>query len=151
MLYNDLEEILSLQKLAYQSEAKLFNDYTIPPLTQTIEEIRNDYKKQLFLKALLEEKIVGSVRAYKKEGVCYIGRLFVHPKHQNRGIGKKLMVHIEDCFSEVDKYSLFTGKKSKKNIYFYESLGYNQVKEEQLNNKVRLIYFEKSTNWMVEV
>jgi hypothetical protein len=31
----DYEEILDLQKLAYQSEAIIFNDFTIPPLTQT--------------------------------------------------------------------------------------------------------------------
>ena len=36
-LYSDLEEILALQKLAYQSEAELYDDYTIPPLTQSLE------------------------------------------------------------------------------------------------------------------
>jgi hypothetical protein len=32
--FEDLAEILSLQKLAYQSEAAICNDYTIPPLVQ---------------------------------------------------------------------------------------------------------------------
>jgi hypothetical protein len=31
----DAGEILRLQKLAYQSEARIYNDYTIPPLLQT--------------------------------------------------------------------------------------------------------------------
>lgn len=35
----DAEEILKLQKLAYQIEAERYNDYNIPPLKQTIEEI----------------------------------------------------------------------------------------------------------------
>ena len=35
----DLEEILKLQYLAYQSEAKLFGNMDIPPLKQTIEEV----------------------------------------------------------------------------------------------------------------
>ena len=35
----DAKEILDLQKLAYQSEAEIYNDYTIPPLTQTLEEM----------------------------------------------------------------------------------------------------------------
>ena len=33
----DLEEILKLQYLAYQSEAKLFGNMEIPPLMQTLE------------------------------------------------------------------------------------------------------------------
>jgi hypothetical protein len=35
----DTKEILDFQKLAYQSEAEIYNDYTIPPLTQTLEEM----------------------------------------------------------------------------------------------------------------
>jgi hypothetical protein len=30
---DDLREILALQKLAYQSEAELYDDHSIPPLT----------------------------------------------------------------------------------------------------------------------
>ena len=33
---SDMAEIRDLQKLAYQTEAILYNDWTIPPLTQTI-------------------------------------------------------------------------------------------------------------------
>lgn len=34
----DLQKILDLQYLAYQSEAKLFNNIDIPPLKQTLED-----------------------------------------------------------------------------------------------------------------
>jgi len=36
----DLEKILELQYLAYRSEAKLFGNMDIPPLKQTIEELK---------------------------------------------------------------------------------------------------------------
>ena len=39
----DAKEILDLQKLAYRSEAEIHYDDTLPPLTQTREEIRNDF------------------------------------------------------------------------------------------------------------
>lgn len=39
----DLEEILKLQYLPYQSEAKLFGDMNIPPLKQTIEELGEEF------------------------------------------------------------------------------------------------------------
>jgi hypothetical protein len=41
---SDLKQILDLQYLAYQSEARLINDFTIPPLKQTSEEIEQEYQ-----------------------------------------------------------------------------------------------------------
>ena len=37
----DLSEILDLQYLAYQSEARLFDDEYIPPLKQTLVDVEN--------------------------------------------------------------------------------------------------------------
>jgi hypothetical protein len=76
---SDAEEILALQKLAYRSETEIYNDFNIPPMVQTLESIQKDFKNQVFLKALIDGRIIGSVRAYSKEGICYIGRLVVHP------------------------------------------------------------------------
>ena len=46
----DLEKILELQYLAYQSEAKLFGNMDIPPLKQTIEEVYDEFHKGIILK-----------------------------------------------------------------------------------------------------
>lgn len=35
----DLKEILELQYRAYRSEAEIYNDYTIQPLVQTMDEL----------------------------------------------------------------------------------------------------------------
>ena len=40
----DAEEILKLQKLPYQSEAEIYNDYSLPPLTHSIREIEAEYE-----------------------------------------------------------------------------------------------------------
>lgn len=34
----DAKEILELQKLAYVSEAEIYNDYSIPPMMQTLDQ-----------------------------------------------------------------------------------------------------------------
>lgn len=125
---SDAEEILSLQKLAYQSEAEIYNDFNIPPLVQTLEEIKKDFGIQFLLKAVMDEKIIVSVRAFVKEGTCYIGRLIVHPDFQNQGIGTKLMVEIEKIFSTCQRFELFTGARSERNLYLYQKLGYKIFK-----------------------
>jgi len=139
---SDAEEILSLQKLAYKSEAELYNDFSIPPLVQSLEELTDDLKKLFFLKVVTDGRIIGSVRAYSKDNVCYIGRLIVHPDYQNRGIGKEIMNAIEKCFKGA-RYELFTGHLSKKNITFYEKLGYKKFMTENVRDNLLFVYMEK--------
>ena len=64
----DLHEILALQYLAYQSEARLFDDLDIPPLRQTLPDVEDEYQRGIILKALDEDRIVGSVRAHIDKG-----------------------------------------------------------------------------------
>jgi GNAT superfamily N-acetyltransferase/NAD-dependent dihydropyrimidine dehydrogenase PreA subunit len=138
----DLDEILNLQKLAYQSEAAIYNDFAISPLTQTLEELLEEAKRLIILKVIEDRKIVGSVRAFEKDGTCYIGRLIVHHDYQNRGIGKKLMNAVEKCF-EGCRFELFTGHLSEKNLALYEKLGYNRFKVENITDDLQFIYMEK--------
>jgi len=140
---SDAEEILALQKLAYRSEAEIYNDFKIPPLVQTLENIEKDFENQIFLKALMDGRIIGSVRAYSKEGACYIGRLIVHPDFQNRGIGTKLMNEIEGIFTTCKRFELFTGVRSEKNLYLYQKLGYKIFKTANITDQTTIVFLEK--------
>jgi GNAT superfamily N-acetyltransferase len=139
----DAGEILALQKLAYQSEAMLNDDWTIPPLTQTLLEIEAEFVAKVFLKAVCADRIIGSVRASLDCGTCMIGRLIVHPDCQGKGIGTSLMGRIEAVFSHAERFELFTGTRSIHNIRLYQRLGYRECREEDLSPKVRLVFMEK--------
>ena len=139
----DAPEILALQKLAYQSEAALHDDYTIPPLTQTLEEIQAEFDQQLFLQATSEGRIVGSVRGALRDGTCYVGRLIVHPDVQNQGLGARLLSEIERAFGQAQRFELFTGHKSERNLAFYRRRGYRPFKEHQVSDKLTLVFLEK--------
>ena len=141
--FKDLQTILELQKLCYEENAERYNDFNIPPMVQTLEQIQDEFDVNVILKAEDESKIVGSVRAYENDDVCYIGRLIVHPDSQNKGVGAKLMAAIESKFPTVSKYELFTGYKDKKNLYFYGKLGYIFFREENMGDNVRLVLLEK--------
>ena len=140
----DAPEILKLQKLAYLSEAALYNDYSIPPLTQTLTETREDFENYIILKATSDGVIVGSVRGQLTEdNSCYIGRLMVHPDFQKRGIGSRLLQAIQDEFKQVKRYILATGQASVDNIRLYNKLGFNQYDTEHMNDKVTIVHLEK--------
>ncbi len=138
----DLQTILDLQYIAYQSEAKLFNSQDIPPLKQTIREVYDEFCKGIILKAVDNGAIIGSVRAYSKNGTVYIGKLMVHPTCQGRGIGTKLLAEIEKYYP-YGRYELFTSTRSIKNIQMYERLGYNAFKEKEVKDNLRFVYLEK--------
>lgn len=142
----DLEGILKLQYLAYQSEAKLFGDIDIPPLKQTIEEVYDEFQKGTVLKAVDDRGvIIGSVRAYQESGTVYIGKLMVHPKMQKKGIGTRLLLEIENEYPS-QRYELFTSTKSINNIRLYERLGYKIFKQEAVSQELQFMYLQKCRN-----
>jgi ribosomal protein S18 acetylase RimI-like enzyme len=143
----DAAEILKLQKLAYQSEAAIYNDYTLPPLMQTLEGMAADLRNQTVLKDTASSRIIGSVRGYVKDGTGYIGRLIVHPDCQNQGIGTQLMGAIEKRLVQAKRYELFTGHKSERNLRLYEKLGYAVCRREPVNEGLEFLYLEKHNNF----
>ncbi|GMK37344.1 N-acetyltransferase [Paenibacillus sp. CCS19] len=141
----DAPLILALQKLAYRSEALFYNDFNIEPLLQTLEHLLQQFDDHIVLKAVVDGRIVGSVRAVERDGTCFIGKLMVDPAYQNQGIGKQLMRQIEALFPQA-RYELFTGFKSFRNIALYEKLGYHIYHERVITSHFSLIYLEKKSS-----
>ena len=50
---------------------------------------------------------------------------------------------IEKEFETTERFELFTGSLSEKNIYFYKKLGYEIYREEVQSEKVTLVFMEK--------
>ena len=132
----DLERILEVQKLAYESEARLYDDWNIQPLTQSLAELKIDFSEKVFFKAKVKGNLVGSVRTYELDG--HIGRLIVHPNWQGKGIGTALMRNVEKAFSHMQYFELFTGFRSENNIGFYQILGYGIYKSKGI-----LVFMQK--------
>ena len=141
---DDLKNILSLQKQAFSSEADIYDDFDkSPPLLQTLIEITKEFSESVFLKALLREEIVGSVRGYQVNETVFIKRLIVSPSYQNQGIGTKLMKTIEESFKDNKRYELYTGHKSTRNLRLYYKLGYKEFKRIFIHKNLTMIYLEK--------
>ena len=140
----DLQEILELQYLAYQSEAALFKDKNIPPLRETIEEVTKEYNNGTILKMVSGEMIIGSVRAYEQNGSVYIGKLMVHPDHRRNGFGSMLLGEIEKYYPGK-RYELFTSTRSEDNIRLYQKHGYKIFDRKEISDELVFVYMEKSS------
>jgi ribosomal protein S18 acetylase RimI-like enzyme len=140
----DAPILLALQKLAFETEAEIYGDRSIPPLTQTEDSLRAEFGRALFLEAVDDDgTIVGSVRGRQSGDTCHVARLAVHPHHRRRGIGAALMRAIEQAFAGVGRFELFTGERSEGNLRLYRGLGYVEFKRERLSDSVSLVFMEK--------
>ena len=142
--YEDLEEILALQREAFTREAKEFNNWTIDPMVQPLEALQEQFKTNVFLKAVDEDgTIVGSARGHRAGGTSYIGRTFVKPSHQGQGIGTAL-IHALEARNPAERYEINSSIQCPQNIRLYEHLGFVRFKEtrEERNGFVYLEKFE---------
>ena len=139
----DVPGILDLQKLAYESEARLYNDWSIPPLTQTLASLEAEFQTHTVLKAVRNGQLAGSVRTRTENGTCSIGRLVVRAELRGQGIGSALLRAAEAAANGAEKFELFTGSKSEANIRLYQHHGYAITRTETLSPAVTLVFMEK--------
>ena len=95
----DLQEILNLQYLAYQSEAALFGSRDIPPLKQTLDEVIEEYHKGIILKLVDTDKFtstrsIDNIRLYQRMGYRVFGHRRVDDKLEFVYLEKKQMLQL---------------------------------------------------------
>lgn len=139
----DAAPIVTLQRLAYAAEARLYDDWTIPPLTQSVAALRAEIASTTVLKACVDGVLVGSVRARRDGPTCLVGRLFVDPQRQRQGIGGALLAAIEAQFASAAVFELFTGSQSVGNIRLYRRHGYAIAASERLSDQVEVVVMRK--------
>ena len=142
--YEDLEAILKIQYLAFQKEAEEYDDFEIEPLKQTCDDLKKEFQSYTFLKAIDDSGcIIGSTRGSVKGNTSYIGKTFVHPTYQGKGIGTQLILMLESL-NVASRYEINASVRCPQNIKLYESLGYKRFKEIQTENN-GFVYLEKES------
>ncbi len=140
----DLAEILELQKKAFYGQALIYNDFSLPPLLQTIDDLKKEFRKNQIYKIEQNGKIVASIRCYVENDTLYMEKLIVDPDFQNRGIGINLMRLIENKYApSVVRYALFTGHKSERNLHLYRKLGYQEIRRKIISDDLILVCMGK--------
>ena len=94
---DDAGEVLTLQRAAYVSEAQAHNDLWLPPLTQTLAELRAELARPTVWAWGYRDslRLVAAVRVEVHDATALIGRLVVVPDRQNQGLGSRLLLEAE--------------------------------------------------------
>jgi len=140
----DAGEVLTVQRAAYVSEAQLYDNPHLSALTESLADVRKALSEEIVLVARLGTRIVGAVRGRVDGAVCHVGRLVVAPDMQGMGLGRRLLLAIEERVpSSVRRFALFTGGRSESNLGLYRKLGYEPVREERVAPTLTLVHLEK--------
>ena len=70
--------------------------------------------------------IGGFIVFRKPNGSNWLGNIFVAPSHQNRGIGRAALAHIQDLFP-ARIWRLETPRWATRNHHFYEGSGFVRI------------------------
>lgn len=141
----DAGEMLTVQRAAYVAEAQLYGDPFIPPLVESVEQLQKVLSSDaVVLKAVLDGRLVGAVRAQFSDHTCLVGRLVVVPDLQGRGIGRRLLAALEaEVAGRADACVLFTGHLSESNLRLYRRAGYTETHRERVAAHFTLVHMRK--------
>lgn len=138
----DAGELLTVQRAAFVSEAILYGDPRIPPLTQTLEELEAELHDADGWTMRRNGRLVGAIRTREVDGMLLIGRIAVVPDLQGEGLGRRLLAHAEEN-SSASEAELFTGSLSVANIRLYEECGYTQTQRVDQGDGTAQVFLRK--------
>ncbi|SFR27115.1 Acetyltransferase (GNAT) family protein [Lentzea waywayandensis] len=115
-----LHELWTVQRLAYAVEAEIIGFDGIPPLHESLGELRAC--DETFLGLYDEEGLAGAV-SYRLDGSTVdICRLVVHPRAHRRGIASKLLDAVPSGPQTVS-----TGSKNEPALALYRKRGFTET------------------------
>ena len=104
-------------------------------------------QKADYFKILLDDEIIGGVILLPDKGnnICIVARVYIHPDHHNKGLGKAVFKMIEEKYDWVKKWVLDTPEWAVRNHRFYTSIGYVKISEVySKEDGFNLWYFQKT-------
>ncbi len=122
---NLVRELFELQRASYLIEAKLINFFEIPPLLETIDELKKS--EETFLGYFVGDEIAGAVSFTIEGDVLTICRMIVHPNHFRKGIAQSLLKGVEHRNGKITIFKVSTGKENPPAKGLYLKYGYKFI------------------------
>mgnify|MGYP003144384499 CR=1 FL=1 len=139
----DAGEVLTVQRAAFASEALIHGTADMPPLTQTLEELRAELADANGWVARVGPRLVGAIRVRETDDLLLIGRIAIAPDMQGSGIGRSLLEAAERD-ARAPEAELFTGSLSEANVRLYESCGYRVAERVDQGDGTAQLFMRKS-------
>ncbi|MEU6071538.1 GNAT family N-acetyltransferase [Streptomyces sp. NPDC047082] len=136
-----LRHLWELQRAAYAVEAELIGFDGIPPLHETLQELRGCTES--FLGVTDETSLAGAVSWTRlHDGTLDICRLVVHPRAHRRGIATALLNSL-DALEPAAVTLVSTGTANQPALALYQGRGFTPQSERQIAPGVTVTLLER--------
>lgn len=121
-------QIWRLQHAAYRAEAALIGIAELPPLQETIADIRQ--LEETFYGIVGDDGELAAALSVESAGdELTICRVMVHPDRFRTGLARRLLRHIEAVHEAVTGFRVSAAVTNEPAVRLYTSLGYVPVRE----------------------
>ncbi len=136
-----LDQLWNLQQAAYRIEADMIGFDKIPPLLETVDDLRRT--SEIFFGWWEGQQLAGAVSIEMIGPVVMdICRLMVRPDYFRRGIGAGLLSHVLHM-PDVHTHRIATGVRNIPALTLYEREGFQYVRDEEIAPGVWLRHLER--------
>jgi ribosomal protein S18 acetylase RimI-like enzyme len=133
--------VLDVQRRSYRVEAELIGSDALPPLNETIEDLRACGEQ--FLGTFVDERLAGFV-SWKFDGETIdIHRVAVDPHFFRRGIGVALVRAALSAEPDARRSVVRTGAANEPAKALYRGEGFTELGEREVRGGVRVALFER--------
>ena len=145
----DIPDLTRVMTLAFDDDARkhLGQEKGGPPGYDNGEFFRVwllPYKESVGYKILSAGTLIGFVLVWiLPQGENILGTIFVHPDHQDQGVGSRAWQFVEEHYPETTSWTLHTPGWASKNHHFYEKCGFRKIREEQQPDGMILWVYQK--------
>ncbi|EOQ30740.1 TPA: GNAT family N-acetyltransferase [Bacillus cereus] len=144
----DAAVLFQMQIDSFRPLLNKYKDYETNPANESIEKtiLRINNPSSKFYKIILDSNLVGAICISQKEipYKFWISPMFIHLNYQGKGIAQKVLILIEEMFSEARSFELATILEEERNCFLYEKMGYKRTEViKKLNDTTTLIYYKK--------
>ncbi|MHA6531142.1 GNAT family N-acetyltransferase [Paenibacillus sp. BAC0078] len=146
----DASRLAEVQKRTFDHDAQQYQNKPEegPPGYGSISWQSDMMKSGHYYKLLEDDVIIGGMIIFPSENKeeCHLGRIFIDPKHQNRGYGQEAFRFLFSTFSSAQKWTLDTPSWAVRNHHFYKKHGFVQIAEVlDTNSGETLFQYERIT------
>jgi ribosomal protein S18 acetylase RimI-like enzyme len=139
---DDAETVRALTHAAYAK--------WVPVIGRKPKPMNADYehavRAHIIELAYLDGELAGLIEVIPASDHLLLENLAVAPAHQRKGIGHRLMAHVEALarVQGLPVVRLYTNKAFATNLEFYKKLGYKIEREEPIKSGGFLVHFAKA-------
>jgi len=133
----EAEVLTAIQKRTFHDDNKLKPpgcSMEGPPGYDSVEWNAQCIRRTLYYKITLGAQIVGGLIVFDLGEGCYeLGRIWVAPERQDRGIGQRALELLFAAFPDAEKWTVGTPGWALRNQHLYEKMGFVKVRETETN------------------